>query len=196
MIVSQKQSQVTIINVPTADAFVQGGNAFGADAVLGTTDDYDFTILRNNTIVTSFLNDSIGIGGTIQIFYDGSAIFATGNAQIFDNGGMSIGAGNTIFGPDGTCYFAASNTYITPDGSMVFTNNGITFSGTAYMSCRVTAGSESLRFVSGVTPPTNTNIAVPANILAYGNSSYMLGGPSEWIRVSINGTSYKIPCYS
>jgi len=57
--------------------FVQGGNSFGATAVLGTNDDYGLNIKTNNTVVASFSDTG---AATFQNSTDSATAFQVENA--------------------------------------------------------------------------------------------------------------------
>ena len=91
-----------------ANAYVQNGNAFGAKAVLGTTDNNALEIITNNTAkMTVLANGNVGIGATLPTV----ALHVSrpsDNSFIMDSTGSSIGyymltgAARNMFGTTGT----------------------------------------------------------------------------------------------
>lgn len=69
--------------------FVQGGNAFGATAVLGTTDNYDLNFITNNTTVARFtaagaFETNGGNGTSSDVAIHQSASNAAGTGRVID----------------------------------------------------------------------------------------------------------------
>jgi len=62
------QWQPTSVSIPT-NAFVQNGNAFGATAVLGTTDNHDLSIITNNINAVTILASSqqVNVAQDLQV---------------------------------------------------------------------------------------------------------------------------------
>lgn len=78
--------------LPTV-GFIQGGNAFGATAVLGTTDNYDLNIKTNNTVIARFTaagafetNGGNGTNSDVAIHQSASNVAGTGRViDIYNN---------------------------------------------------------------------------------------------------------------
>lgn len=74
----------SLATFPSVNAFVQGGNAFGATAVFGTTDARDISVITTNIVrLTVAANGNINVGTAVptylfgvqnEFFYDGSAL--------------------------------------------------------------------------------------------------------------------------
>lgn len=83
----------------SSNAFVQGGNAFGADATIGTTDAFNFIFKASNAqVMEIFTNGHIafgnGAGGnpTQFVYFPGTSRF-DGSMTIGANGGLSLSSG-------------------------------------------------------------------------------------------------------
>ena len=101
--------ELATINGPT-DAFINGGNTYGADAIFGLTDDYGIDFIANNTNIFSYAKKGVIIKSAKPIYFCDAI-----NSETID-----IAAPNTITSryslklPNAQ---GAANTYLKNDGS-------------------------------------------------------------------------------
>jgi len=81
---------------PSGNAFVQGGNTFGTNAVIGLNDNYRLDIETNNATVMSITGSTVGIGTTTP---DTASRFSIINRFKVDaNGMVKLGGSTNTFG--------------------------------------------------------------------------------------------------
>jgi len=134
----------SFISTTGTNAFVQGGNSFGAAALIGTNDNQNFAIETNgSTKVTVDTSGNVGIGTTSP----------TGSLQV--NGILSIsnnaviGQGNA-YGTIGAANFTTLKLYDSSTGDTVLNNQG-------YNIQLQTAGSSKLTIANGGSVGIGTN---------------------------------------
>ena len=90
------------VSFVSASAFLQGGNTFGADAFLGTNDNFDLYFERNNTALARLVTTGLQvIGDDILFNYDASLAGSDWTATIRrPSTGMTANAVHTL--PDAT----------------------------------------------------------------------------------------------
>lgn len=188
-------------------AFINGGNAFGQDATLGTTDNFDLTIIRDNVAFISIGNGdgSIFFGSGQQFLSDGSIVFNNGASYIdastaffsssiyFDvaNGAAILANGAIAFNQDGSANLANGAINFYDNGTCDFVNSAIRFvagGGATFANGNVGINSNgrfSLNGVAGQTLNFATNITAP-----------LVPTIAGWIVVEYAGTAFKMPYYN
>lgn len=172
--------------------FANGGNAFGATATLGTTDNYDLNFITNNTVVARFTKTGQfefngGNGNSCDVAVHQTAASAAGTGRIFEAYNNSFSKQMFAIldnGVTGSVYVAAGAIQINAyTGQSIFTGTNVSVRGTV-------AGNDHL----AITPPTgiggayftdssgnpkmymqNAVVATTVEILSSG-VSYLAGG--------------------
>lgn len=146
-----------------SDAFVQGGNAFAATAVLGTTDSNALNLITNGTTRLSISNTGL-VTVSDSLAVNGSATFLSGidlnNAGITNTG--VIGGVTTISASSGLTLQASADSFIELNGA---TNQLLTIRNTdalAVVAVNIEGGVTAASFVgagSGITLLNAGNIS-------------------------------------
>ncbi len=171
-------------------AYINGGNAFAADGVLGTTDNYNLRFITNNTEKFTILtNGNVGIGDTTP-----AALFTVGTGdalQIDASGNLSTSGtitsglinGQTI---SSTANFTGSLTA----AGLITANGGVTFGASQALTINSDAftdltgnglgiSSGALQVLYGTAANTavqgNTQITVAAGTGLSGGGAFTLG---------------------
>lgn len=176
----------TICLVTTCSAsglFAQNGNAFGADGVLGTTDNFAMRFITNNTEkMTILANGNVGVGDTTP-----AALFTVGTSDA-----LQIDASGNIL---------TTGTYNTN----VFTSTALTFAGGASTISNSTVnagltvqsnGTGALTLDSSTTGAINVGTSANAKTITFGNStgatSLVLNSGTGAINIGTNAIAHTI----
>jgi hypothetical protein len=185
--------ELATVNGPT-DAFINGGNTFGSDAIFGLTDNYKVTFISNNVDVFNYNTSGITLKDAKRLYFEQSG----GGNTVAIKPPNIISASYDLILPTAQ---GAANTYLKNDGSGNLSwaaasgGGGISFgttSGTDTYTVSITGvtayndgDAYLINFTNGNTvagPTLNIN-SLGAVTLYRNNDGQLLGGD-----VSANGT--------
>lgn len=223
MIFTSKNTGYVIVDSTGGNAWIQSGNAFGAQGILGTQDDFDLQIIRNG--YTSMLCGFgyVGFGTTqyITLSDDGSATFANGVTSITSDGGIIVNNNITHFDIDGLSSFAGGAASIATDGSAYFSNNlfniatdgGVSINGgniELLANGSANFGNSAIQLVNtGVASFANGHVGINADGMlsvdgistatinfSSGTTAPLVPTIAGWVIVNVGSTAYKMPYYN
>jgi len=143
----------------TGDAFIQGGNSFGALATLGTNDNYDLTFETNGSRkMTILTGGNVGIGTTVPVGL--LHLKKSGSVWLYIDSESSTGQSGIVM-----------NTH----GQSILSNLGITFSGSSFGQTLAGKTTLTASSTTGLIIGTKGN-AVPLNLGTNGISRIFIEG--------------------
>ena len=176
--------ELATINGPS-DAFINGGNTFGATSVFGAIDDQSIDFIANNTTIFSYDKNGVVIKTGKPLYFQNS-----GGTETIDISAPTITASYPLILPDTQ---GAANTVLTNDGSGNLTwevasgGGGIssgTASGTDTYTATITGPTAYnngdaylITFTNGNTTGSTLNInSIGAKTLYRNNDGELIGG--------------------
>lgn len=183
--------------------FLQGGNAYGATAVLGTTDNYDLNFITNNVTVARFTSSGAfetyggnGTGSDVAIHQSAANVAGTGRViDIYNNSYNKLLFRATDNGVTGEVYLAAGAAALNPyTGQSIFTGTNVSVRGTVvggdHLSVTPPTGTGGIYFSDTTGNPRiyiqNSTAATVGEILSSG-VSYLSGGAFDMRATGGNG---------
>ena len=138
--------ELATLNGPT-DAFINGGNAFGATAVFGATDDQAIDFIANNTTIFSYDKNGIEVKTGKPIYFQDNS----GSERIDISAPATITSSYSLNLPTAQ---GSANTYLKNDGSGNLSWSAVTGGGGGILS-GTASGTDT--YTATITGPTAYN---------------------------------------